>query len=422
MQPTTSPTALHGIRVLDLSRILAGPWCTQVLADLGADVIKVERPQRGDDTRGWGPPFLPTAQGQESQESAYFLGANRNKRSITCDFSTPDGQALIRALVPHCDVLVENLKVGDMARYGLDHASLSRLNPRLVFCSITGFGQTGPYRQRAGYDFAIQGLGGFMSITGERDDLPGGGPQKGGVAVADLFTGMYAATAILAALRHAEATGQGQAIDMALLDSQVAMLANLGANYLTHGQYHQQVPGRMGNAHANIVPYQVFEVAPLANGLSQHIIVAVGNDNQFAKLCAVLGHPNWAQDPRFAQNAQRVRHRNVIVPMLAEALKRWAKGDILQALEAQHVPCGPINGLDEVFADPHIQARGMVQSWQHPLNPALQLVDSPMRLSRTPTTQRHPPPMLGQHTHEVLHELLNWTDARIEDLRAKGVL
>ncbi|MGA1574747.1 MAG: CaiB/BaiF CoA transferase family protein, partial [Burkholderiaceae bacterium] len=237
MQHQASPSALHGIRVLDLSRILAGPWCTQVLADLGADVIKVERPGRGDDTRGWGPPFLPDSQGQESQESAYFLGTNRNKRSITCDFSKPEGQALIRALVPHCHVVVENLKVGDMARYGLDHAALQPLNPALVFCSITGFGQTGPYRERAGYDFAIQGLGGFMSITGERDDWPGGGPQKAGVAVADLFTGMYAATAILAALRHAEATGQGQAIDMALLDSQVAMLANLGANYLTHGQY-----------------------------------------------------------------------------------------------------------------------------------------------------------------------------------------
>ena len=422
MQHQASPSALHGIRVLDLSRILAGPWCTQVLADLGADVIKVERPGRGDDTRGWGPPFLPDSKGQESQESAYFLGTNRNKRSITCDFSKPEGQALIRALVPHCHVVVENLKVGDMARYGLDHAALQPLNPALVFCSITGFGQTGPYRERAGYDFAIQGLGGFMSITGERDDWPGGGPQKAGVAVADLFTGMYAATAILAALRHAEATGQGQAIDMALLDSQVAMLANLGANYLTHGQYHQQVPGRMGNAHANIVPYQVFEVAPLASGLAQHIIVAVGNDNQFAKFCAVLGHAEWAQDTRFAENAARVRHREVLVPLLAEALKQWPKADILQALEAQHVPCGPINGLDEVFADPHIQARGMVQHWQHPLQPDLQLVNSPMRLSATPTTTRHAPPMLGQHTEEVLHELLHFDQATIAGLRAQGVL
>jgi crotonobetainyl-CoA:carnitine CoA-transferase CaiB-like acyl-CoA transferase len=324
-----NPTALHGIRVLDLSRVLAGPWCTQTLADLGADVIKVERPGTGDDTRGWGPPFLANNQGQDTAEAAYYLGANRNKRSLTCDIAHPQGQQLIRELVKHCHVFVENFKVGDMARYGLDFASLRALNPALVYCSITGYGQTGPYSERAGYDYAVQGLGGLMSVTGERDDLAGGGPQKVGVAVADLFTGMYATVAVLAALRHAERTGQGQHIDMALLDTQVAMLANLGANYLVRGKAEGQVPGRMGNAHANIVPYQVFEVAPDHLGAAQHIILAVGNDGQFARFCAVAGHPEWATDPRFATNADRVRHRADLVPQLETALKKRGKTDWL---------------------------------------------------------------------------------------------
>lgn len=309
--------ALDGIRILDLSRVLAGPWCTQTLADLGADVVKVERPSSGDDTRGWGPPFLKDAAGNDTTDAAYYLGTNRNKRSITCDIATKEGQEIIRALALVSDVFIENFKVGDMARYGLDYTSLSKINPRLVYCSVTGFGQNGPYSDRAGYDYAVQGIGGLMSVTGERDDL-GGGPQKVGVAVADLFTGMYASVAILAALRHAESTGQGQHIDMALLDTQVAMLANLGANYLVSGK----VPGRAGNAHQNIVPYQVFEVAPAADDSKDHLILAVGNDGQFAKFCAVAGRPELAQDPRFAKNSERVRHRSVLVPLLEEVMRK----------------------------------------------------------------------------------------------------
>ncbi len=412
--------ALNGIRVLDLSRVLAGPWCTQNLADLGADVIKIERPGSGDDTRGWGPPFLQDAQGQDTREAAYYLGANRNKRSVTCDIARPEGQALIRALVPHCDVFVENFKVGDMARYGLDYASLKALNPRLVYCSITGFGQTGPYSDRAGYDYAIQGMGGLMSVTGERDDL-GGGPQKVGVAVADLFTGMYATVAIQAALRHAERTGEGQHIDMALLDTQVAMLANLGANYLVSGR----VPGRAGNAHVNIVPYQVFEVkapAGAAPDARDHLILAVGNDGQFAKFCEVAGHPELAQDERFVRNADRVRHRAVLVPLLEQIMMRRTKAEWLPALEAAKVPCGAINHLGEVFADPHVQAREMVQTWAHPVRPDLRLVASPLKMSATPVRQDLPPPLLGQHTEEVLRELLGQDDAALSQLRAQGIV
>ncbi|MFO1268453.1 MAG: CaiB/BaiF CoA-transferase family protein [Rubrivivax sp.] len=411
-----TPGALQGVRVLDLSRVLAGPWCTQTLADLGAEVIKVERPRSakhpgGDDTRGWGPPFLKDSAGHDTAEAAYFLGANRNKRSVTIDISVPEGQALIRRMAARCDVLVENYKVGDMARYGLDSASLLAACPRLVYCSITGYGQTGPYRERAGYDYAIQGAGGLMSVTGERDDRPGGGPQKVGVAVADLFTGMYAAVAILAALRHRDATGQGQAIDMALLDTQVAMLANLGANYLvTH-----QAPRRAGNAHQNIVPYQVFEVA------DGHVILAVGNDSQFAKFCAVAGCPEFASDPRFARNAERVRHRETLVPLLAERMRRRPRAEWLAALEAVGVPCGPINDLADVFADPHVRARGMTVGIEHPLNPALELVGSPIKLSVTPVTVRRPPPLLGQHTDEVLREF-DLSAEEIGHLRERGVI
>jgi crotonobetainyl-CoA:carnitine CoA-transferase CaiB-like acyl-CoA transferase len=419
--------ALHGIRILDLSRVLAGPWCTQTLADLGADVVKVERPPGaghpgGDDTRGWGPPFLRGRDAQDTAEAAYYLGANRNKRSITCDISQPDGQALIRELVLHADVFVENYKVGDMARYGLDYASLKALHPRLVYCSITGFGQTGPYKDRAGYDYAIQGMGGLMSITGERDDLPGGGPQKVGVAVADLFTGLYATVAIQAALRHAERTGEGQHIDMALLDTQVAMLANLGANYLVRGREDGHVPGRAGNAHANIVPYQVFEVAPDVQGQAQHIILAVGNDGQFAKFCTVAGHPEWFGDPRFAKNQDRVRHRAVLVPLLEAVMRTRSKADWLGALEAAKVPCGPINNLAEVFADEHVRSRGMVQRWQHPLADAVDLVASPLRLSATPVRNDLPPPLLGQHTAEVLSDWLGCPADRLSALKARGIV
>jgi crotonobetainyl-CoA:carnitine CoA-transferase CaiB-like acyl-CoA transferase len=410
-------TSLSGIRVLDLSRVLAGPWCTQTLADLGADVIKIERPGSGDDTRGWGPPFLKDAHGQDTAEAAYYLGTNRNKRSVTCDIARPEGQALVRELVKRCDVFVENFKVGDMARYGLDAPSLLAANPRLVYCSITGFGQTGPYRERAGYDYAIQGMGGLMSITGERDDL-GGGPQKVGVAVADLFTGMYATVAILAALRHAEHTGCGQHIDMALLDTQVAMLANLGANYLVSGK----VPGRAGNAHQNIVPYQVFEVAPAADGHKDHLILAVGNDSQYAKFCEVAGCPQFASDPRFAKNQDRVRNRAELVPALEAIMKTRTKAQWLAALEAAKVPCGAINNIAEVFADPHVNHRGMVTEWRHPLQPALRLVSSPMKLGETPVRTDMPPPLLGQHTEEVLRELLDCGDDRITQLRNGKVI
>lgn len=410
-------TSLQGIRVLDLSRVLAGPWCTQTLADLGADVIKIERPGSGDDTRAWGPPFLPGPDGQDSQEAAYYLSANRNKRSVTCDIASAQGQQLIRELAAQSDVFIENFKVGDMARYGLDWPSLSAINPRLVYCSLTGFGQTGPYAPRAGYDYIVQGMGGLMSVTGERDDL-GGGPQKVGVAVADLFTGLYATVGILAALRHAERTGCGQYVDMALLDAQVAMLANLGAGYLCSGK----TPGRAGNAHANIVPYQVFEVAPRPDGGADHIILAVGNDSQFAKFCEVAGCPDLARDPRFAHNSQRVRHRVELVPTLAALLKTRRKADWLAALEAAKVPCGPINNLDEVFANPQVQARDMVQRWAHPLQPDLPLVASPLKLSATPVRADRPPPLLGQHTDEVLGSLLGLSAERIAALREQGVV
>ena len=413
------PGALHGVRVLDLSRVLAGPWCTQTLADLGAEVIKIERPPEagphghpgGDDTRGWGPPFLKDRHGQDTAEAAYFLGTNRNKRSVAIDIAKPEGQALIHQLALTCDVMVENFKVGDMARYGLDAASMRRLNPRLVYCSITGFGQTGPYRERAGYDYAVQGMGGLMSVTGERDDRPGGGPQKVGVAVADLFTGMYATVAILAALRHRDATGEGQVVDMALLDTQVAMLANLGANY----RVTQEAPRRAGNAHQNIVPYQVFEVA------DGHLILAVGNDGQFQRFCQVAGCADLAADARFANNANRVRHRDTLVPLLAQRMLMRTRADWLAALEAAKVPCGPINDLADVFADPQVQARNMTVRLEHPLSDTLALVASPMKLSATPVQVQRPPPLLGQHTDEVLASL-GLDAAALARLRDQGII
>ena len=416
--------SLDGIRILDLSRVLAGPWCTQTLADLGADVIKNERPGAGDDTRSWGPPFLKDADGKDTPEAAYYLGTNRNKRSLTCDISKPQGQSLIRELGMHCDVFIENFKVGDMARYGLDYNSLKALNPKLVYCSVTGFGQTGPYSDRAGYDYAVQGIGGLMSVTGERDDL-GGGPQKVGVAVADLFTGMYAAVGIMAALRHAEKTGEGQYVDMALLDTQVAMLANLGANYLVSGK----TPGRAGNAHQNIVPYQVFEVKPSAelvassgSAARDHLILAVGNDGQYAKFCDVAGHPELAVDARFAKNTDRVKNRQVLVPMLEKIMLTRTKADWLSALEAAKVPCGAINNLSEVFADPHVAARQMVSTWQHPNQKDLKLVASPLKLSLTPVRKDHVPPQLGQHTDVLLKEVLRYTDAQIAALRNQDII
>ena len=409
--PPTTESALTGIRVLDLSRVLAGPWCTQTLADLGAEVIKIEKPGSGDDTRGWGPPFLKDRDGHDTAEAAYFLGTNRNKRSLTIDIAQPAGQQLVLRLADRCDVMVENFKVGDMARYGLDAATLRQRCPRLVYCSITGYGQTGPYRERAGYDYAVQGLGGLMSVTGERDDLPGGGPQKVGVAVADLFTGMYATVAILAALRHRDASGQGQVIDMALLDTQVAMLANLGANFMVTGQ----APRRAGNAHQNIVPYQVFEVA------DGHLILAVGNDTQFERFCTVAECPALARDERFARNAGRVRHREVLVPLLATQLLKRTRADWLAAFEAAKVPCGPINNLADVFNDPQVVERGMTLPVPHPHSDTLRLVSSPLKLSATPVQLRRAPPLLGQHTDEVLQELGVDAAERVR-LRAAGVI
>src|SRR6185295_6880251 len=405
------PGPLAHLTVVDLSRVLAGPWCTQLLADLGAEVIKIEKPGGGDDTRRWGPPFLEDVNGRDTAEAAYYLGCNRGKQSVAVDFTSTEGRRIVQDLCRQADIVVENFKVGALARYGLDYPAVAAINPRLVYCSITGFGQTGPYADRAGYDYAIQGIGGLMSVTGERDDLPGGGPQKVGVAVADLFTGMYATVAILAALRHRDATGQGQAIDMALLDTQVAMLANLGANYLVTGV----APKRAGNAHQNIVPYQVFEVA------DGHLILAVGNDSQFVKFCDVAGRPDFARDERFARNAGRVRHRAVLVPLLAELMKTRRKADWLAALEAAKVPCGAINDLAEVFADPQVAERGMTVEVPHPLAATLPLVASPIKLSATPVTYRRAPPLLGEHTDDVLAEF-GYSAQQIGALREQGAL
>jgi crotonobetainyl-CoA:carnitine CoA-transferase CaiB-like acyl-CoA transferase len=419
--PPSPAMALDGVRVLDLSRVLAGPWCTQTLADLGADVIKVERPTRdgtpgGDDTRGWGPPFLKDRAGEETAEAAYYVGTNRNKRSVTIDIASDEGSELVRTLADKADVFVENFKVGDLLRRGLDAATLRARNPRLVYCSITGFGQTGPYRERAGYDYAVQGMGGLMSVTGPSrseiaDDASGGGPQKVGVAVADLFTGMYAVTAILAALRHRDRTGQGQAIDMALLDSQVAMLANLGAGYLASGV----APQRAGNAHQSIVPYQVFEVA------DGHLILAVGNDAQFVRFCAVAGCAELAADARFARNAGRVRHRATLVPLLVARLKLRPRAAWLADLEAAKVPCGPINDLAEVFADAQVRERGMTVEMAHPLAGSVRMVASPIKLSATPVRYRRAPPLLGADTDAVLAEL-GLDAAAIAALRERGAI
>jgi crotonobetainyl-CoA:carnitine CoA-transferase CaiB-like acyl-CoA transferase len=413
--------ALEGVKVLDLSRVLAGPWCTQTLADLGAEVIKIERPTRpgapgGDVTRGWGPPFLRDDVGGENGDAAYYLGANRNKRSVTIDIAVPEGADLVRTLADSVDVVVENFKVGDLKRRGLDAASLLARNPRLVYCSITGFGQTGPYRERAGYDYAIQGMGGLMSVTGPSraeiaDDAPGGGPQKVGVAVADLFTGMYSTVAILAALRHRDRTGEGQAIDMALLDTQVAMLANLGAGYLVSGV----APQRAGNAHQNVVPYQVFEVA------DGHMILAVGNDGQFARYCAIAGCAELASDPRFLRNADRVRNRAALIPLLAERMKLRPRAAWLATLEAAKVPCGPINDLAEVFADPQVRERAMTVELPHPVAGAVRLVGSPIKLAATPVRYRRPPPLLGNDTEEVLAEF-GVSGDRIAALRSAGAI
>ncbi|MBB3119422.1 CaiB/BaiF CoA transferase family protein [Pseudoduganella violacea] len=410
--PAAQAKALGHLRVLDLSRVLAGPWCSQNLADLGADVIKVERPGSGDDTRAWGPPYAKDAQGKDTSEAAYYLAANRGKRSITVDIAKPEGQALIRELAKHADVVLENYKVGQLKRYGLDYESLKAVKPDLVYCSVTGFGQDGPYAHRAGYDFLIQGMGGLMSVTGERDDLPGGGPQKAGVALTDLMTGMYSTIAILAALTHRDRTGEGQYIDMALLDVQVAMLANMGSNYLNSGKS----PKRWGNAHANIVPYQTFACA------DGHIIVATGNDGQYQKFVEVGGRTELAGDPRFMTNPLRVQNRDVLVPILAEMVKSKTRDEWISQLEEVGVPCGPINDLHDVFQNPQVQARGIVTETPHPTAGKVKLVRSPMRMSATPTDGGAAPPLLGQHTEEILRDVLGHSAQDIAALRAKGIL
>ena len=403
---------LSHITVLDLSRVLAGPWCTQLLADLGATVIKIERPGSGDDTRAWGPPYLRDEKGRDTREAAYFLSCNRGKLSVAIDFTEPDGQALIRDLAQQADVFVENYKRGGLAKYGLDYGALSSINRRLVYCSITGFGQGGPYADRAGYDFIIQAMCGFMSVTGERDDLPGGGPQKAGIAIADLMTGMYATVAIQAALAHRDRTGDGQWIDTNLFDCAVAMMATLDMNYLVTGR----APSRAGNAHQNIVPYQVFACA------DGHLILAIGNDAQFARFCAAADRAEWSTDARYATNAERVRRRSEIVPMIADVIRARTQKAWLDLLEPLGVPCGPINDLAQVFADPHVIARQMRFDLPHALAGTVPQVRTPISYSATPLEFDRAPPLLGADTASVLRERLAIDAAAIDALAARGVI
>ncbi|MDH1868225.1 CoA transferase [Pseudomonas chengduensis] len=404
--------ALSHIRVLDLSRVLAGPWAGQIFGDLGAEVIKVERPGSGDDTRHWGPPYIKDADGKDSREAAYFQSANRNKQSLTLDFTQPEGQRLVRELVAQCDVLLENFKVGGLAAYGLDYESLKAINPRLIYCSITGFGQSGPYAKRAGYDFMIQGLGGLMSLTGRPEGEEGAGPMKVGVALTDILTGLYATVGVLAALNQREQSGVGQHIDVALLDVQVACLANQAMNYLATGVS----PKRLGNAHPNIVPYQDF---PSADG---NFILAVGNDGQFRKFCEVAGIANLADDPRFVTNKARVAHRAELIPLLRQATVFKTTAQWIEQLEKAGVPCGPINDLQQVFADPQVQARGLRLDLPNALGSSTPQVASPLRLSATPVAYRSAPPLLGQHTEALLQRLLGMSEMQIAELREAGVI
>ena len=400
--------ALDGIRVLDLTRILAGPMATQTLADLGAEVIKLERPGSGDDTRSWGPPFLQDRSGRDTRDSTYFLCCNRGKKSVTVDIARPDGQALVRRLVQNCDVLTENFKVGDLARYGLDYTALSMLNPRLVYCSITGYGQSGPYSERAGYDPIAQAMGGMMAVTGERD----GRPQRVGVAVVDVMTANYAVIAILSALRHRDASGRGQHIDLSLLDVQVAAMINVAQAYLSAGV----VARRNGNEHPSVVPSQSFQCA---DGM---IMLAAGNDGQFAKLCEALGRVDLARDPRFATNAARVRNRAAVTALLQEALSQQPVTHWTDRLSRAGVPCGPVNDVEQVFADPQVRHRGLRVEVEHPVSGTLPLLASPLRLSETPVDYRLAPPLLGEHTDAVLSELLGMGPGEIEQLRQAGVI
>jgi crotonobetainyl-CoA:carnitine CoA-transferase CaiB-like acyl-CoA transferase len=405
------PGPLAGIRVLDLTRVLAAPWAAQNLADLGAEVIKIERPKKGDDSRAFGPPWLKDAQGRDTAESAYFACANRGKKSLTLDLAHPQGQAIARELAAKADVLLENFKFGDLDRYGLGYAQLKALNPRLIYCSVTGFGHTGPWRERPGYDFMIQGMGGLMSVTGERDDRPGGGPQKAGIPIADLITGMYASVAICAALAHRAQSGAGQHLDLALLDSLTAVLANQAANYLATGS----PPGRLGNDHPNIAPYQVFRTS------DGSLILACGNDNLFRKFCEVAACQPLAGDARFATNGKRVENRAELTRVLSEIFRKRGTRDWISDLESAGVPCGPINDLAQVFAEPQAKARGLRFELPHPSAGKVSLVRSPMRFSETPLEHDVPPPTLGQHTDEVLRGL-GKSEAEIARLRREGIL
>jgi crotonobetainyl-CoA:carnitine CoA-transferase CaiB-like acyl-CoA transferase len=403
---------LSHIRVLDLSRVLAGPWAGQNMADLGAEVIKVERPGVGDDSRAFGPPWVKDRDGRDTKDSAYFTSANRGKKSITLNISVAEGQAIVRELAKKSDVLIENYKYGDLARYGLGYEDLKKINPRLIYCSVTGFGQTGPYRERPGYDFMIQGMGGMMSVTGEPDDAPGGGPQRAGVPIADIITGMYASIAICAALAHRAETGAGQHLDLALLDSQIALLAYQNTNYFATGK----PPKRIGNLHPNIVPYQPFRTKDGA------VILACGNDNLFRKFCEASGQSALASDARFASNGKRVEHRAELTRLLADAFKHRTTADWVDLLEKAGVPNGPINDIAQVYEEPQVKARGIRVELDHPVAGKLPGVASPMRFSGTPVEYRGAPPTLGQHTDEVLREVLGKTEAQLGDLRAAKVI
>ncbi|MEZ5817436.1 MAG: CaiB/BaiF CoA-transferase family protein [Hyphomicrobiaceae bacterium] len=403
---------LTHIRVLDLTRVLAGPWCAQNLADLGAEVIKVERPKKGDDSRAFGPPWAKDESGKDTTEAGYFLCANRGKKSITIDIASEAGAALVKEIAKTADVLLENFKVGDLASKGLGYEDIKKINPKIIYCSITGFGQTGPYAPKPGYDFMIQGMGGFMSVTGERDHKPGGGPQRAGVPVVDIMTGMYSTIAVCAAIANRERTGKGQHIDMALLDTQVGFLANQGANFLVTGE----APARLGNTHPNIVPYQS---VPTKDGA---IILACGNDNLFNKLCDLLGQPALKTDARFATNAARVENRDALDPILDELMQKKTTAEWVEALEGAGVPCGPINNIQEVFENPQVVARGLKVDIPHPTAGTVSLVRSPMRFSETPVEYKTPPPLLGQHTDEVLKDVLGKSADEIAALKKAGTV
>ena len=403
---------LDHLRVLDMSRILAGPWCGQTFADLGAEVIKVERPGAGDDTRGWGPPFMVDADGNETDTAAYFLSANRGKKSVTVDITKPEGQDIIRKLVAECDILLENYKVGGLKKYGLDYESLSEINPGLVYCSITGFGQTGPYSPRAGYDFLIQAMGGLMSVTGEAESKPGGGPQKIGVALSDILTGLYTVIGALSALAYRDKTGRGQHVDMALLDVTVASMANQAMNYLVAGKS----PTTMGNAHPNIVPYEAYKAA------DDYIILAVGNDAQFRRFCEVAGRVDLADDDSYATNRNRVSNRDVLGPILNDIIAAKPRAFWLEELEKVGVPCGPINNLEQVFDDPHIQARGVRQEVNHPVAGPLPTVANPIRFSESTIDYDRAPPLLGQHNVDVLQNFLGIDETTLSKLKDEDIV